>query len=345
MNIAHISLEDIDIDSVASCTDAKVLAKYIQLLRADGGYFPELLQSCEERLKTVDPNLAQKLQPHKISPELFNETQQLLLQWETELRSFADCGVAQLSENSAPVRNAKLGTVKSRPAQPTQPDTFSEDAPETETVTCVYPEKIGKISEKDADSEIRKGLEGLRAGDATEAEYFFSRSIAANSQHARGFFHRAEARTALGKHREALEDIQTALALDISLGALGGFAIRANLRAEAGFLDDAENDFLKALDAANACGGQAELAEKIDRQLRLLRSKKSDEAKKNRAETFTKISIVEVDDDEEEEPKFVEITDDNDQPTAPFTKVSVIEEPAEPSRRRIPVRLIDDEDD
>jgi hypothetical protein len=372
----HITLEDIDFDIVQQCNDGKILTKYIQLLKADGGYFQELLSACEHRLKDVDPKLAEKLAPQKIARQVIDESKALLLQWETELRSSASSAIPETFENLAPLRNGKIPVEAARKPAPevaavrkgetqykrdgTQmkdyydawdkldADLTLEEQDEAErqknvelkkqqdkfTTTYAAVDLTTLVSDHDA--ELTKGLEALKAGDADEADYFFTRAIQAQlGRSARGFFHRAEARTALEKHREALEDIQTAMALDISLGPIGGFAIRAHLRADIGLFNDAEADFVKAIDSAK----DKDSADKFERQLRLLRAKKADEEKNARAQVFTKVSII-----EEEEPKIYEIFDEEDvKMTENFTKISVVEEA--PTKRRISVQIVEDDDD
>jgi tetratricopeptide (TPR) repeat protein len=185
---------------------------------------------------------------------------------------------------------------------------------------------------RDLDAEITKGLEALKAGDAEEAEEFFTRVIRFSAHSARAYLHRAEARAAQDRHGEALEDVQTALAMDVSLGAkMGAFAMRANLRAEAGMLNEAESDFLKALEVARSTTE----TEKIKKQLQFLRAKMSGRAVTQtpaKPEVFTKVSIVEVDEEEEEEPKIVEIFDDDPAPSTATVK-----------KRRVPVVVMDDE--
>jgi hypothetical protein len=50
----ELKLEQIDFKWVDITNDSKLLKKGLKLLKDDGGFFPELEKSIEEKLKTVD---------------------------------------------------------------------------------------------------------------------------------------------------------------------------------------------------------------------------------------------------------------------------------------------------
>ena len=101
-------LEDIDFEAVEKCSDVSVLEKYIKLLSDDGGFFPELLESCKRKIYSLNPAKMQNKKPTDFEIENSRET---LLNWETELRK-GETEIA-FSEKIYSVRGQKCAEKKS----------------------------------------------------------------------------------------------------------------------------------------------------------------------------------------------------------------------------------------
>ena len=170
----------------------------------------------------------------------------------------------------------------------------------------------GEASENDA----LKAEEAYKARDWQEAETCYSRL----PKDAETLRKRAEARLAQGNTQGAMEDCQAVLSYNPRDWRC--LHLRGKIRDELGFLPEAVKDLEKAIDFMNM-EETPSLREEILADLNFAKSRSS-------AENFSKVTIVEVSDEEEE-----------------FQKISIVEESVSDAsekvvRRKIPVQIVED---
>ena len=62
-NINEITITDIDFEAVESCTNPKIMAKYLDLLEEDGIAYQELHRVCKEKLGELNPKMYRQRYP------------------------------------------------------------------------------------------------------------------------------------------------------------------------------------------------------------------------------------------------------------------------------------------
>ena len=249
-------MEEIDFPVIENCTEVKTLLTYYDLLKADGGYFTELMQACIARVKLIDPKTANRHFPEKLSWQDIEASKQLLLQWEAELKQEPshDCVAGkQLVRNTT----AKIESF------------YFED--------------------------LRKAREAVASKDYQEAELFYSKAIAQSNALIQDLTGRAEVRIFLSKYRECMEDCQKILSLDQNNWK--ALHLRGKARLELGFFQDAIRDFDKATSLAPPSHQKDIEFSRLFAEAR--------EKKESQKETFKKVQIIEVSDDEEEQTEII----------------------------------------
>ena len=275
-----MNLEDIDFDSVEKCNDPRILETYLKLLQDDGGYYPELMEACRQRIVALDPRKQGVMYPTQPSLSEIEQTKQTLLDWERDLKHLVVPEVVFQQEFST--RNGPL-------AQQPQVESSTTDAIKAE--------------------------EAYKARDWQEAETFYSR-MPKDSETLRK---RAEVRLAQGNPKGAMEDCQAVLSENPRDWRC--LHLRGKIRDELGFLPEAVKDLEKAADLINM--ENTPIKQEILADLKFAKSRLS-------AENFSKVTIVEVSDEEDE-----------------FRKISIIEEPISDAsekvvRRKVPVQIVED---
>ena len=265
-------LDDIDFDSVAACCDAKKIEKFIVLLKNDGNHFPELMQVCKERLSSLDKKLFRKMFPESIGFSEISSSKAILLEWEDELKKETFTKRDSIS-SLPPIRSSKKE--------------ISMFSPKVED--------LGEIADctESAKSEVLKGKEALKAGDFEEAEEYFNRAIAMDSSNTNALVGRASIRSQNKHFKAALDDYQRIISIEPS----NAFAIyqRGRIRAQLGLLEEAMTDFNKSSQLTHDSDLCRQIADDV------LSTKAAIENKhlSKKSESFTKVVIEEMSDDDE----------------------------------------------
>jgi tetratricopeptide (TPR) repeat protein len=63
-----ITIEKIDFDWIKQCDKVSYLRKAVKVIEADGDYYTELKQACQQRMEEIDPRLKKKTFDNNISP-------------------------------------------------------------------------------------------------------------------------------------------------------------------------------------------------------------------------------------------------------------------------------------
>ncbi|CEO97244.1 unnamed protein product (mitochondrion) [Plasmodiophora brassicae] len=275
-----VDLRDIDFDTVRACSDARRLRRMIDLLVAEP-YYPDLLAAARDRLREISPVDAKRLDaaapPEPLSPTT-PEIRSQINEWVDDIGK-VDRSVRQTEGGAAPIVRVGVRGAADRRSTPAPVD----DA---------MPGGSRQIQEFNAEREKQIGNEYFRSGEYSTAVKHYTRAIAlappGSKAAAVAYCNRANTSMRLKLWKAAEKDASAAIDCDPSY--VKAWFIRGKARARLGKAVDARDDLAHAvrLDPDNKAivDQLANVSKKVD-------GERTDER-------FTRLSIVEEDDEGED---------------------------------------------